>query len=593
MTDTYLAGGLVEIPLDELRALQAACEPIPDYASNPTAWLEDWTGEYAWELQRRIWISTETTTRTAVISCNNSGKTWLAARIVMSWVTRYWREGVRVVTTAPTAAQVSLLLWQEVRAAYQAAKDRGKNVPGWIVGSPYPQWKIGHLIAAFGRKPADSAQSAMQGVHAPHVLVVLDEAGGLAKTIYDAAEKITTTGHCSILAIGNPDTLNSRFAKICRPNSGWVVIRVDGLRTPNFTREQLADKPLTRALMAHEGIPFNTEAVPEDMRKVMLNPDWVEKGMTAWCGIPPDAADRMPEDELGQFVADRCDASQLFTAAVRGRFPEIAGESMIPLGWALRAQERWKQWQMGDEEAGIPPRATPEGRRVVGVDVATPNGADETVIAPRSGHVVYGIHRYPMADTEDTIGYAFQHCNGIPQAIAVVDVIGVGAGVRDGLGKRSSVSTVGFNASSQSHRRDRHGNFRFANDRAAAWWRLRELLDPAYGATLCLPDDEQLLAELTAPKWWVTTSKGVGIIHVESKDEIRKRLSHSTDSADAVIHSTWIDGIADGGESSAIPWGGVPHAVAPAYNSGVGTIGYKVGAPDDEDDEDYLRGRPR
>lgn len=570
MTDLLDGPGLVDVTAvaAEYRAMLDALEPAADI-TDPQAWLGDYLGEYAWTVQRQIWRSVLENTGTAVLSCNNSGKTWLAARIVVWWLTTFWRDGVRIVTTAPTAAQVSLLLWQEVRAAYQRAKDRGRRIPGRIIGSPFPQWKVGDEVVAFGRKPADHEQSAMQGVHAPHVLVVLDEAGGVAKPIWDAADKITTTGHARILAIGNPDDLSSPFGAVTRPGSGWRVIHVDGLRTPNMTADRVG--PLTAALMAHEGIPYSTESVPDHLRPVMLSPAWVEERFTRWCGVPNNITGTLTGARLGAYLAERTYASQLFMASVRGQFTEATGHSVIPYGWAIRAVHRWRDWVA----AGRP---TVPGRLVLGVDVATANGADDTVIVTRTGDAIHDVHVYPEADTVQTVENVLEHAAEVPQAIAVVDAIGVGTGVADLLARKSSLSTVRFIASQQSGRTDRSGEFGFYNDRAAAWWRMRELLDPAYGARLMLPDDEQLLQELTAPRWWIR--RGITPrIQVEEKAEVRRRLGHSTDRGDGAIQSVWIDGAAlgaAGGDTAAIPYGKALPA-GPDGSGGAGMVAYELG----------------
>jgi hypothetical protein len=65
---------------------------------------------------------------------------------------------------------------------------------------------------------------------------------------------------------------------------------------------------------------------------------------------------------------------------------------------------------------------------------------------------------------------------------------------------------------------------------------MRERLDPSGGFLLELPPDDLLTGDLTAPKWRVTSG---GRIQVESKDDIRKRIGRSTDSADAVIQAYW------------------------------------------------------
>ncbi len=69
---------------------------------------------------------------------------------------------------------------------------------------------------------------------------------------------------------------------------------------------------------------------------------------------------------------------------------------------------------------------------------------------------------------------------------------------------------------------------------------MRELLDSELGEPIALPDDELLIGDLTAPHSRVVAG---GKIQVESKDDIRKRLGRSTDSADAVIQAFWDEGV--------------------------------------------------
>ena len=119
--------------------------------------------------------------------------------------------------------------------------------------------------------------------------------------------------------------------------------------------------------------------------------------------------------------------------------------------------------------------------------------------------------------------------------MAVVDVIGIGAGVVDRL-REQGKNVVGFNASERTNRRDRSGELGFVNKRAAAWWNIREMLEIE---PLALPPDDKLIGDLTAPHWTVQSG---GRIKVESKDEIRKRINRSTDDADAVIMAFWEGG---------------------------------------------------
>ena len=75
---------------------------------------------------------------------------------------------------------------------------------------------------------------------------------------------------------------------------------------------------------------------------------------------------------------------------------------------------------------------------------------------------------------------------------------------------------------------------RFLNIRAELWWMIREHLNPDETANkepLILPPDEDLKADLVAPKYKYTSK---GQIQVESKDDMKKRGLRSTDLADAV-----------------------------------------------------------
>jgi hypothetical protein len=122
--------------------------------------------------------------------------------------------------------------------------------------------------------------------------------------------------------------------------------------------------------------------------------------------------------------------------------------------------------------------------------------------------------------------------------VVLVDSEGVGASVYDHLrrmGRDLSPRVLAFRAGTGTDWKDVSGKLWFANLRSAAWWRLRELLDPALDARLAIPPGDVLAGDLTTPKWRDTTR---GIV-IESKDEIRKRLGRSTDDGDALVMAAW------------------------------------------------------
>lgn len=520
-----------------------------DYLRDPVGWCRDKGGEFMWERQRAILESVRDNRYTAVHSAHDMGKSKVAANAITWWIDSHAPGEAFVVSTAPTAAQVSAILWREITS--MRAKT---NAPGKINRAGYPQWYVDSILAGYGRKPADYEESAFQGIHARYVLIVVDEACGIAKHLFDAVDALATNEYARVLAIGNPDDPGSHFASVCKPGSGWHVIHLDGLRSPNMTKARVIGHksegfgyanpryPYLHALMEAEKIPYSTEKVPDDLRPLLISELWVEERIKRWGGIPEDARLAFEPAELQDLVRRRCAQSPIFQAKVRGVFPSAGAEGVIPLGWVQLAVNRWHDLMDTDPDRPTSEKAAVPGAKIIGVDVAR-GGEDETAIAVRYGSLVEAVHRYRQADTMETADTAAAFLTE-PGSIAVVDVIGIGAGVFDALRRyRRQGKIVGrpmpFVAGAQSGGRDAIGEFRFRNDRSAAWWKMRELLDPSRGSQIALPDDERLIEELVAPRYKHHVG---GIIVVEEKDEIRKRLGRSTDSADSVIQAFWVVG---------------------------------------------------
>lgn len=501
-------------------------------AIDPVEWVQA-RGEFPWSVQREILESVRDNRYTAVQSCHEAGKSFIASRIIAWWIDSHPPGTAFVVSTAPSAAQVATIMWREVSALHRKA-----GLPGRITSAGYPQWKIDGQTVGIGRKPGDYEESAFQGYHAEFMLVIIDEACGVPEHLYDAIHSLVGNDEARVLAIGNPDDPTSHFAtKVCKAASEWNVIHIDALRTPNMTAQNIIGHdpsrpryPITARLMEAEGIPFSTEEVPKKVRKMLVGPRWVEERLRDWAGLSADS----PVDQ----IVARSHGTAIVESKIRGLFPESASDGIIPLGWIMRAVERGK-----DSD-----RVHQPGPRIVGIDVAR-TGDDQTCFALRRGSQIETLRRMHLTDTMEVVaqGASWMH---EPGSTAVVDVIGIGSGVYDRLlqmhNQGNLVGTsLPFNASANSQRRDRLGQFVFFNDRAAAWWRMRELLDPAFNSQIALPDDDDLIAELAAPRYVIYAN---GRLKVEAKDDIRKRLGRSTDSADAVIQAFWIDGPSAGGE---------------------------------------------
>lgn len=553
---------------------------VTNYSTEPIKWVTDKLGEFLWSEQRAIFESVRDNRYTAVHSAHDLGKSKVAANIISWWIDSHPPGEAFVVSTAPTAAQVSAILWREIGKNMTKSKKRKydneleagvEEIPGKINRAGYPQWYVDGELVGYGRKPADYEESAFQGIHARYVLIIVDEACGVARHLFDAVDALATNKNARVLAIGNPDDPGSHFAAICKPNSGWSVIHLDGLRSPNMTKNLIIGKksegfgyehprfPLLTALMEAERIPYSREFIPEDLRPMLIDAVWIEERIQRWGGLPSNAAEVYSQDELKEIVQRRAATSPLFQSKVRGVFPSGGSNGIIPLGWVQLAVNRWHDAM--DENKTQPNglslpaslRAIVPGRKIVGADPGDSANGDESAISVRYGNLVEKIERFRRADTMETADMIAVHLHETG-SIAVVDSIGIGAGVCDRLKQMRRMNQIlgtamPFTASAQSGRTDFSGEFRFRNDRAAAWWNMRELLDPSRGSTVALPDDEQLIEELVAVRYKPFVG---GIIQVEAKDEIRKRLGRSTDTADSVIQSFWVHQGTEVGE--AIPW---------------------------------------
>lgn len=92
-----------------------------------------------------------------------------------------------------------------------------------------------------------------------------------------------------------------------------------------------------------------------------------------------------------------------------------------------------------------------------------------------------------------------------------------------------------------STRRDRAGQLGFYNTRSEVWWLFREALDPSQpgGSQICLPNNQKLLSQLTAPEVDFVRHNQILCVKVEPKDDVKARLGQSPGEAEAVVMCWW------------------------------------------------------
>jgi phage terminase large subunit len=316
---------------------------------------------YLTDQQRSVIDSVANNRRTCVTAGNGVGKTWLAARLALWFL--YTNPQSKVVTTAPTWIQVENLLWRELRSAHQNARLPLGGSPNKTSLTLSDEWY------AIGLSTNDPTR--FQGTHAPRVMVVFDEATGVAVGIWEAADGLAVGANDRFLAIGNPTDPTSEFKR--KDDSGlWNVLRLSCEEHPNVKTGKVV--------------------VPGAVTK-----EWVDERLVEYGGR-----------ETG-----------LYRARVRGVWPEEGDDTLIPLRMVEAATERWK---------------APGQTAVIGCDVAR-FGQDETVIfaIDADGNVSAPTIRHGQ-DLMATAGSLVAMADGATKDCPIgVDDSGLGGGVTDRL----------------------------------------------------------------------------------------------------------------------------------------------------------------
>lgn len=418
--------------------------------------------EHLYSKQREIGDSVLAHRYTAVQSAHDTGKSFRLSRLAAWWIDV--KPDPFVVTTAPTWKQVNSILWREMRKAHRKGNLRGRiNLDAeWLMGSDE--------LVAFGRKPADYDQAAFQGIHALNVLVLIDEGCGVPQSIYEAADALATNRRARVVAIGNPDDPASYFAKICKPGSGWNVIKISAFDTPAFT----------------------DEVVPDELYDYLVSPEWVEERKKRW----------------GK-------GSPTYISKVDGEFPDVSDYTLLSPRMIREAQQR---------ELVLLPSVQPK----YAADIAR-YGDAETAVARNLGgkvRIVKSHHSQGLMQTTGMI-LAFMREEKFHETEGsfFIDVVGVGGGVYDRAIELEEpvLPYHGGEAASDPTR--------FLNKRAEDYWNLREMAEKG---ELDLPEDgedDDLIAQLGAIKYEHTSN---GKIKIQSKEDMRKEGLPSPDRADAV-----------------------------------------------------------
>lgn len=227
------------------------------YAKRPDIWAHDVLGVVMWSRQVDVCLSIVNHKNTMVAAGHGVGKSFLTAVLICWWVDVHPIGEARVLTTAPTNAQVKGIVWREVQLLHRRSKERHEDykealengqsteglpdhaLPGYVTSQA--TWKSDDgLELGMGRTPPRGREGdAFQGIHGG-VLAIADEAVGVSGDMIDTLRNNTTADDDRILMIANPTNPASMMGQIWNDpvkSKAWNRITISVLESPHFTKE--------------------------------------------------------------------------------------------------------------------------------------------------------------------------------------------------------------------------------------------------------------------------------------------------------------------------------------------------------------------
>lgn len=446
-------------------------EAILYYADHPVEFVEDIIGAKPDPEQAKILRSVAANPMTTVRSGHGVGKSTVEAWTVIWFMTT--RPFPKIPCTAPTQHQLFDILWAEVSKWLR----NNPALAGELIWTKEKVYMRGYPEEWFAVARTASKPDALQGFHADDLLFIIDEASGVADSIFEPVLGALSTPGSRLLMCGNPTQLSGFFYDSHNKNrASYSTFHIDGRKS-----------------------------------------------------------ERVPQEFVDTIIRMYGEDSDVFRVRVAGDFPLQEDDIFIPL--SLVENSIMTEFS---------PRKNPDIVHI-GCDVAR-FGDDKTVIGYKVDEKVtlykkrQGQDLMKTADDIILLGEELVRRYDLDTPIPVkVDDGGLGGGVVDRLRqvKRNDperfwwleVYPVKFGE------RIKHKHYYDSTTYMMAV--VKKLLSPHDEETgqpkpveLILPDDNDLVAQLSGRKYALTESSK---IKIESKKDVKKRGQPSPDEADCVL----------------------------------------------------------
>jgi hypothetical protein len=478
----------------QVRELLALCHDAP--ATFQTAIL----GRQLWAKQVELCQVIARAPITVVPAGRVVGESFLLAGLVLWWL--YTRPLSLVLTTGPDHRQVVSVLWKEIRRALRPRRVAGKRLPRIPLryhhltrGYCSPQrleLEEGTAWGALGF--AAKSTEGFSGQHAGELLVLIDEASGIADEIWTAIESL---GARKLVIAGNPLRYDCHFREL-------HDLAVAGSTTIQSLTISALDSP--HAQLDHSPVGLASRSFLQQVREI------------------------------------HGEETPFWNANILGQFPGQDSVQFLPRAWldactqpGLREDPLWQE--------------SPAGEAWMGVDVGGGVGADQSVVLIRDRKQLRAVFASPWHGVLDdarhrlepvVVDLARQHA--VAGSRVIYDQSGLGRSFGSYLRQHGLEGAIGYFGASR-------GGRLYVNRRTANAFALKRRLDPhrqGYVPFDCsgLPQWPALreeLAALHAPTMAMEEGQVKQVL--EAKEKLRGRLGRSPDLLDALLMTfTYSDG---------------------------------------------------
>lgn len=204
--------------------------------------------------------------------------------------------------------------------------------------------------------------------------------------------------------------------------------------------------------------------------------------------------------------------SDPYRISVLGLPPKADPDTLIPWDWILSCVDLDLEPDEHDQY-------------VISVDVGGAGDGDPTILMVHHGPRLLDIYEFRSLDTYQIANWVQGIAYDVEPACILIDAIGIGTGVANDLRHQTYLNVIDVNVSEVYSLSEPD---RFHKRRDELWWRLRERFEKR---NISIPNDDELIGELSTPKWAPLNGK----VKVEGKKELRSRGIASPNKADALM----------------------------------------------------------